>query len=66
MLESLFNKVAGLKAATLLKADSNAGVFLWIFKNTFFTEHLRATAFVAFSKTLRERSIKISPVEQIN
>ena len=27
-LESVFNKVAGLQAATLLKRDSNTGVFL--------------------------------------
>ena len=26
---SLFNKVAGLRPVTLLKRDSNAGVFLW-------------------------------------
>ena len=29
MLQSLFNKVAGLGSATLLKRDSNTGVFLW-------------------------------------
>ena len=37
MLQSLFNKVAGLQA--LLKRDSNTGAFLWfceIFKKTFF------------------------------
>ena len=28
LLESLFNKVAGLKTATLLKRDSSTGVFL--------------------------------------
>ena len=28
MLESLFNKVAGLRPVTLLKRDSNIGVFL--------------------------------------
>ena len=41
MLESLFNKAAGLKTwrpATLLKRDSNTGVFLWILRN--FEEHL--------------------------
>ena len=35
------------KAGTLLKRDSNAGVFLWIlwiFKNTYFEEHLWITA----------------------
>ena len=31
MLESLFNKVQGWRAATLLNRDSNTGVFLWIF-----------------------------------
>ena len=41
VLESFFNKVAGLRPATLLKRDSNAGVFLWIlrnFKNIYFEE----------------------------
>ena len=28
LLESLFNKVEGLRTATLLKRDSNTGVFL--------------------------------------
>ena len=28
-----YNKVAGLRPATLLKRDSNKGVFLWIFRN---------------------------------
>ena len=28
VLESLFNKVAGLRPATLLKRDSNTGAFL--------------------------------------
>ena len=32
VLESLFNKVAGLRPASLLKTDCNTGVFLWIFK----------------------------------
>ena len=43
MLGSLFNKVADLKPATLLKRDFNTGVFLYcaIFKNSFFIEHLR-------------------------
>ena len=31
-LESLFNKVAGLKPS-LLKTDYNTGVFLWILQN---------------------------------
>ena len=30
VLESLFNKVAGLEAATLLKRDSSTGTFLGI------------------------------------
>ena len=48
MLESVFNKVAGLQACNLLKRDSNTGVFLLIlrnYKNTFFEEHMRTTAF---------------------
>ena len=43
MLDSLFKKVAGLPA-TLLKRDSNTCVsceYCEIFKNSFFTEHLR-------------------------
>ena len=28
-----FNKVAGLRPATLLKRDSTTGVFLWILRN---------------------------------
>ena len=44
MLESLFNKVAGLKVS-LLKRDSNTGVFLGnlgnFLKHLFFTEHPR-------------------------
>ena len=42
-----FNKVAGLRPATLLKKGSGTAVFLWIYeisKNTFFTEHLWTTA----------------------
>ena len=39
-----FNKVAGLRPATLLKRDSGTSVFLWILWNTFFKEHLRTTA----------------------
>ena len=45
--ETLFNKVAGLRPGTLLKRDSNTGVFLWIlrnFKNTYFEEHLSTGA----------------------
>ena len=34
----LFNKVAGLRPATLLKRDSGMGVFLWILQN--FYKHL--------------------------
>ena len=43
-----FNKVAGLKTATLIKKETLAQVFSCefseIFKNVFFTEHLRTTA----------------------
>ena len=44
VLESLFSKVAGPQPATLLKRDSNTGVYLWnlrIFNNTFFKEHFQ-------------------------
>ena len=46
--ESLFNKVAGLRPATLLKKKILAQVFSCEFfeicENTFFTEHLWTTA----------------------
>ena len=50
MLESVFNKVAGIfdKVATLLKKETLAQVFsrefCEIFKNTFFIGHFRTTA----------------------
>ena len=40
LLESLFNKVAGLRPASLLKKTPA----VQIFKNTFFKLYLRATA----------------------
>ena len=40
MLESLFNKVQGWRAATLLNGDSNTGIFLWIL---LFTNSYRIT-----------------------
>ena len=46
----VFNKVAGLRSATLLKKETLAQVFSCefceIFKNTFFTEHIWTTASV--------------------
>ena len=46
MPESFFKKVEGLRSETLLKRDSGTGVFLFceISRNTFFTEHIWATA----------------------
>ena len=44
-----FIKLQVFMPATSLKGDSNTGIFLWkreIFKNTFFEEYLRTTAFV--------------------
>ena len=45
--EFLFNKIVGaFRSATLLKRDSNTGVFLWfceIFKNTYFQEILETS-----------------------
>ena len=44
-----FNKVAGLRPATLLKRDSGADVFLWILRNFyehFFYRTRRMTAYV--------------------
>ena len=43
VLESLFNKQA-FRPATLLKRDSDTGVFLRIFKTTHFEKHLRTAA----------------------
>ena len=37
---TLLTKRLDLKPANLIKKDSSAGVFLWIFRNTFFIEHL--------------------------
>ena len=48
MLESLFNKDAGLRPVTLLKRDSGTGISPCIcqtFKNTYVAEHLRTAAF---------------------
>ena len=42
MLKPLFEKVADLRLATLLK--KRLCEFCDVFKDTFFTEHLRATA----------------------
>ena len=48
MLESLISKVAGRQARNLVKKEALAQVlsceFCEIFKNTYFTEHLRVTA----------------------
>ena len=45
VLESLFNKVTGLRPATLFqprtKRDFNTGVFLWKLQTPFLMEHLR-------------------------
>ena len=42
---SFFNKVSSLKPATLLKKRLPQRCFSAHFNNTFFTEHLRRTAF---------------------
>ena len=47
MSEFLFNKVAGLRPVTLLKRDSNTGIFCEYFeilKNRFFEKYLRTVA----------------------
>ena len=41
ILESFLNKVQGWRPATLLKRDSNTGVFMWIF---LFTNSYRVTS----------------------
>ena len=54
MSESLFNKVGSLRPATLLKKETLVQVlsceFCQISKNTFFKEHLQATASVVYNK----------------
>ena len=48
VLKSLFNKIAGILTCNYIKKETSGQVFSCefseIFKNTFFTEHLRATA----------------------
>ena len=67
MLQSLFNKVKGVKPASLLKRDSGTGAFLLNLQNfqehlfTDFTEHLwTASEYVIFYLT--STSIKFSLV----
>ena len=48
VLESLFNKVSGLQAVTLLKSTSSIGVLCEdceMFKKPYFEKHLRTAAF---------------------
>ena len=48
MLESLFNKVSGLQAVTLLKSTSSIDVLCEdceMFKKPYFEKHLRMAAF---------------------
>ena len=56
---SFFNKVAGLRLATLFKKETPAQVFSCecceIFKNTFFTEHLLETASAIYRCTTFDR-----------
>ena len=66
MLESLFNKVAGLMA-TLLKIDSITGVsYSEFLKTTFFIEHLWWLFLkqVAFKKLAQEYSIPLKLLGQ--
>ena len=54
MLESLFNKVADLRAATLIKGDINTGVFLRnfrIFKEHLFLQNISGGRFCAIVKS---------------
>ena len=64
MKEPLFNKVAGLRPATLLKKKTLAQVFSCGFcdisKNTFFTENLRATDSVSNSSYFEDDLFKLS------
>ena len=52
MLESLFNKVAGLQVCNFIKKETLAQVFSCefceIFKNTYFEEHLQTAASNSF------------------
>ena len=51
MLESLFNKVTGLRPETLLKRDFFSCETCEAFKNTYFKEHLQTTASVSSRDT---------------
>ena len=56
--EPLFNKVAGLWPAPLLKRESNTDVFLEhceIFMNTYFEEYLRTAASVKIKEKYETR-----------
>ena len=44
MLKSLFNKVSDYQAATLLKRDSNTGVFLWNLWNFYVHRRFQSTS----------------------
>ena len=67
MLESLFKKVAGLRAANLFKRGSSTDVFLEIlrkFLRTFFVEHVRTGASGIFmlkqNEAKKQKSIKFN------
>ena len=67
VLEPLFNKIAGMRPSTLLKRDSETGVFLWIFeifKNTLFTEHLQVTTSLVFLNTFSTETM-YSRIDQV-
>ena len=51
MLESLFNKVTGLRPETLLKRDFFSCETCEAFKSTYFKEHLRTTTSVSSRDT---------------
>ena len=57
VLESLFNKVAGLRSATLLKENSSTGAFLWILRN--FWEHLIWRTFANGCFWIRVRNVEV-------
>ena len=62
MLESLLNKVIGLRPATLLKRHSNTGIFYEfreILQRIYFQEHLRTTASIAAFYTQRPGNYSI-------
>ena len=67
MLESLFNKVAGLQVCNFIKGDSTTDFFCEyykIFKNTYFEEHLgTAVSGLYLSRKSKPRSVEVNQLQ---